>query len=48
MFDSGPPNNKPILHYVLGLRFGKVVRKTREKREKNATGLSFYTTYSVL
>ena len=33
---------KPILHYALGSRFGKVCE---QKREKNATVLHFYPTY---
>ena len=43
---------KPILHYVLGLRFGKVCEQKGEKNvrkcEKNATGSRFYPTYSVM
>ena len=40
---------KPLLHYVLGLRFGKVCEQQREQKlEKNATGLFFYPTHSVI
>ena len=40
---------KPILHYALGLRFGKVCEQKREqKREKNATGLIFTPMHSVM
>ena len=36
---------KPILHYALGLCFGKVCE---QKHEKNAIGSCFYTTHSVI
>ena len=38
-------NLKPILHYALGLRFGKVCE---QKLEKNTTGSRFYPTHGVI
>ena len=36
---------QPILHYTLGLRFGKVCE---QKLEKNATGSRFYPTHRII
>ena len=45
---SKPPALKAILHYALGLRFGKFVSKTRAKREQNATDSRFCPRHSVI
>ena len=40
---------KPIVHCAMGLRFGKVCERKREKkREKNATSSCFYPANSVI
>ena len=41
----GSKGLKPILHYALVLRFGKVCE---QEREKNATGSCFYPKYAVI